>query len=151
MLLDDAGLIAAVVFVIRVLTLPLLVINALFTYSGIINILKGNFAFSEFYRSVIFLIAVPMFGFHVTAITELRDTNPGIYALVFLMMYFMAFLVSGVGWLLFPLKNLRKLSWLYSHPNLDLAMKSLAISDIDRGILKTHLNIAEEKSIKKFV
>lgn len=148
----NLGVTTTTILVMRMLMLPLIIANLLWSIKGFWQFLKGIAYPASVYDSVIFLASAAMLGAHLLAFNGkpvYDDTS--IYVLLIQCLFFSVCAIAAYGRRISVKREAEKFYWLFNNNNLDIAIRAAYLAEYNRDFAARSLDAAETAAAMQLV
>lgn len=138
------GLAATALIVLRLLMIPILTYNILWSAKGFWQLLRGITFPTSIYQSVVFLFSSGVMGYHILAFFGQASTGWSVpWSLGLQCVVLLASVLAFVGRKISIVLDFEKFYWIFSSDNLDLAMRVSEMNQMDPHYTKQMVEAAE--------
>lgn len=140
----ELGLAASALLILRVMLVPLLLYNMRWSFSGFVDLIKGNSYPTSLYQTVVFMFSGASLGYNVVTFLGRTVSTWSIpWSLAFQCMILVAGVAALIGNKVAATVRFERFYWLFSSNNLDVATRMAEINMIDPDFAQGTLEAAE--------
>ena len=131
--------------------IPLTVFNAIWSFSGLCNMLRNQVHPSSIYRTVIFFASAGLLGKSIGALMLVDAAATGAFTLLVNLLALLAMIFALVGNMTNSAARFDKFFWLFRGDNLNVATRAASLNEFDPDLVQKVLSKCERKLVKKIV
>lgn len=140
----NLGLVTIALAVLRILMIPLIVYNLVWTVGGVVDLVKGQALSSSIHKTTVFFFSAGVLGYHMLAFlghSALDWTTP--WSLLLQCVLFLATIMALVSKGFAVASDFDESDWLFTNNNLDVAVRIAEMNQLDPEFTKNMLEAGE--------